>query len=85
MFQKKTDELFSGMPNVLGIADDILIAGFDKQGKDNDEPLDKVFDVCRQTSLKLNKSKCLGWWSNFMTRYEPRCKKSSSAYIYATI
>ena len=33
MYQKKTDELFSGMPNVFDIADDILIAGFDKLSK----------------------------------------------------
>ena len=35
MFQKKIDELFNGMPNVFGIADDILIAGFDELGKDH--------------------------------------------------
>ena len=29
MFQKKIDELFSDIPNVFGIADDILIAGLD--------------------------------------------------------
>ena len=41
---QKIDELFSGMPNVFGIADDILIAGFDKQ--DHDETLGKVLQVC---------------------------------------
>ena len=46
MFQK-IDKLFSNMPNVFGIADDILISGFDGQGKDHDETLDKVFRVCR--------------------------------------
>ena len=30
--RKKIDELFSGMPNVFGIADDILIEGFDEWG-----------------------------------------------------
>ena len=30
MFQKKVDALYSGMPNVFGIADEILIAGFDE-------------------------------------------------------
>ena len=30
MFQKKTEALFSSMPNIFGIADDILIAGFDE-------------------------------------------------------
>ena len=35
MFQKKIDELFSGMPNVFTIADDIIIVGFDELGRDN--------------------------------------------------
>ena len=30
MFQKKTDKLFGVMPNVLSLADDILVAGFDE-------------------------------------------------------
>ena len=34
------------MPNVFSIADDILIAGFDGQGKDHDETLEKVLWVC---------------------------------------
>ena len=42
MFHKKSDELFSDMANLFGISDDILIAHFDKQGKDHDETLDKV-------------------------------------------
>ena len=33
MFQKKKDELFTGMPNIFTIFDGILIAGFDEQGK----------------------------------------------------
>ena len=45
MFQKKIDELFSGISNVFAIADDILIVGFDKQGKDHDKMLEKVLWV----------------------------------------
>ena len=59
MFQKKVDKLFCSMLNVFGIAKDILLAGFDKQGKDHDETLDKLLRVCRQANLKLNKDKCL--------------------------
>ena len=43
------------MPNVFGIADDILIAGFDNNSKDCDAPLDKILRICRQANLKLNK------------------------------
>ena len=41
--------------NVFSIADDILIAGFDEQGKDQTFTLEKVFWVCRQENSKLNK------------------------------
>ena len=59
MFQKKTDEIFSCMPNVFDIVDDVLIAGFNEQGKDHDVILEKVLWVCKQAKLKLNKDKCL--------------------------
>ena len=36
MFQKRIDELFSALSNVIGIADDILNSGFDEWGKDHD-------------------------------------------------
>ena len=59
MFLKKIDEIFSGMQNIFSIADDILIAGFNVQGKDHDATLDKVLRVCRQTNLKIKKDKPL--------------------------
>ena len=45
MFQKEIDKLFSGIPNVFGIPDCILIPGFDEWGKDHAETLEKVFWV----------------------------------------
>ena len=42
MFQKKIDELISGMPNVFGIANDNLVAGFDELDRDHDVTVDKV-------------------------------------------
>ena len=59
MFQKKINKLFSSMPNVFSIADDILIAGFDEQGKDHNETLNEVLQIYRQENLKCNKEKCL--------------------------
>ena len=47
IIQKKIDKLFSDMPNAIGIADDILIAGFDEQAKYHDAKLDKVLRICR--------------------------------------
>ena len=42
VFKKKIDKLSSTISNVFGMADDILIAGFDEWGKDHNETLDKV-------------------------------------------
>ena len=50
MFQKKIDEIFSGMPNVFGITDIILIADFDEQGRDHIATLDRVLKICRQAN-----------------------------------
>ena len=38
-FSKKFDKIIKDLPNVFGIADDILIAGYDSDGKDHDETL----------------------------------------------
>ena len=43
MFQKKMDKLFNDIPNVCGIIDDILIAGFDADNRDHDVRLEQVF------------------------------------------
>ena len=48
---KLTDASSGGMPNVFSIADDILIAGVNEQGKDHDATLDKLLRVCRQAGL----------------------------------
>ena len=58
MFQK-IDELLKGMPNVFGLADDILITGFDELGRDYNATLDKVLRICREANMKLNKDKCI--------------------------
>ena len=52
MSQKKLDNLFSGMPNVSSITDDIVTAGSEKQRKDHDDILDEVLWVCKQINFK---------------------------------
>ena len=47
------------MQKVFGIAGDILIVRYDEQGKNHNETLGKVLQVCGQATLKLNKDKCL--------------------------
>ena len=46
MFQKKIDELFTGIVNVFGIADNILIAEFNDLRKGHDKTLHKVSGIC---------------------------------------
>ena len=43
----------------FGIADDILIEGFDEQGRDQNATLDKVLTIYVQGNLKLNKGRPL--------------------------
>ena len=58
MFQRKIDVLFKNLPNGFGMADDILVAGYEADGKDYDDTLQRVLQGCRQVILKLNKGKC---------------------------
>ena len=58
MFQQKFNEIFKDLPNVFGIADDILVNGYDSDGKDHDETLQQVLQICRYVNLKLKQDKC---------------------------
>ena len=42
IFQCKTDENFSDMHNIFGMADDILVIGYDENGADHDATVLKV-------------------------------------------
>ena len=46
MFQCKIDEIFNDMPNVFGIADNILVIGYNKDGTDHDEAVYKLLKWC---------------------------------------
>ena len=58
MFQCKINKIFNDMPNIFGIADDILVIGYDEDGKDHDEAVYNVLRQCKEVNLKLNKDKC---------------------------
>ena len=47
MFQRKIDEILKS----CGIADDILVVGYDIDGKDHDDTLQKVLQIYRQVNL----------------------------------
>ena len=58
MFQHKIDKTFNDIPNVFGIADNILVIGYNKDGTDHDKTIYKVLKCCQDVNLKLNKEKC---------------------------
>ena len=45
MFQQMIDEIFKYVPNVFGIEDDILIIGYDADGRDHDNPETNIADM----------------------------------------
>ena len=58
MFQRKVDEIYKDLPNLFGIADNILVVQYDVDGKDHDDTLKSVLQRGRLVDLKLNKDKC---------------------------
>ena len=58
MFQRKIDEIINDIPDLFGIADDILMIGYDKDGADHDESVYRALDWCQDVNLKLNKDNC---------------------------
>ena len=55
---KKNIKKFKDLPNIFGVANDILVVGYYRDGKDHDDKLQRVLQICRQVNLKLNKDKC---------------------------
>ena len=53
--QRKTDEIYNTLPNVIGIADRIIIWGDKKDGSDHDEALAHFLQVTCENGLCINK------------------------------
>ena len=59
-FQAKIDEIFSDMhDSTQGIADDILVIGFDDDSSDHDAALDAVCAHVEKVNLCFNEKKCI--------------------------
>ena len=58
MFKHKIDEIFNDIPNVFGIADNILVIGYDNDRTDHNEAVYRVLRQCQDVNFKLNKEKC---------------------------
>jgi len=56
IFQRKVDETFGDLPGVAGIADDIVVYGYDD--RDHDKNLHAVLQRTRETGLRFNLDKC---------------------------
>ena len=48
MFQRKMYETFKGLPNIFGIADDILTVGYATEWRDHDRTQRHMMHICHQ-------------------------------------
>ena len=58
IFQQKIDEIFKGLPNMFGTADDIFTVTYDADGRANDNTLRPGMDIFQEEDMKLNRNKC---------------------------
>ena len=52
VFQHKLDKCFGHIPNVIVIADDIMIVGEKPDYKDHDQALTSLFETARHCNVK---------------------------------
>ena len=57
VFQCKLDECFGQIPNVIVIADDIMVVGKQPNHKDHDQALTILLETGRQYDVRLNYEK----------------------------
>ena len=57
VFQRKLDTIINKVPQVTGIADDLMIVGYEEDGSDHDKALTELLETCRKNNLKLNYDK----------------------------
>ena len=50
MFQHKTNKIVNDMPNIFGIADDILVIGYDDDDTDHDATVHKLLQRCKEAN-----------------------------------
>ena len=57
VIQNKLDECFGHIPNVIVIADDIMVVGKQANHKDHDQALTTLLETARQCNIRLNYEK----------------------------
>ena len=58
MLTQKIHKIFKDLPNAFVIANDILIVGYNVDGKDDDKTPKQVMQICYLEKLKLKKNDC---------------------------
>ena len=53
-----SEKLIKDIPNIFGIADEILIVGCDADRRDGDRAPRQVMQLCQQENLELNTNQC---------------------------
>ena len=59
MFQRKIDGICEELSDVFGIADNILVVGYNINGRDHKNTQQRVLHIGRKENLKLHTYKCL--------------------------
>ena len=59
VFQRKLDQCFGHLQNVIVIADDIMIVGKQPNHKDHDTALTKLLNTTKECKVHLNYDKLL--------------------------
>ena len=57
VFQCKLDECFGHIPNVIVIADDIMVVGKQANHRDHDQALTTLLETARKCNVRLNYEK----------------------------
>ena len=59
VYQYKVDEIFQDIPQCVGIADDIMIFGYNDHDYDHDATLYSMLDRAHDVAMKFNPDKCI--------------------------
>ena len=59
VYQYQIDQTFEKVKQCTGIADDLIISGFDDNGDDHDKTLREVLNIAKTTSMHFNPDKCI--------------------------
>lgn len=58
IFQQKMDEILDGISNVVNIADDVIVFGYDEDGSDHDQAVEALMKRAKEKNIKFGQAKC---------------------------